>query len=179
MRYMNRFLFAIFIVFMISTLSCQAQALEKSNLLVCEAQLTAKFTIWRFAPVTPDVAAFAKDRHEDPTVTYGDFDGDGRRDVALLIQNGDKPEPDYPRRLDSLHIAVCLNTKAGVKLYLIDKPYCGDGITCAPKGQPYYDYDTGKKGTYRLDGVSAYCFEQAGATYEFENGIFRQIVDSD
>jgi len=175
---MNRYLVAL-LVFLLLPQYRQTHADEKDILQVCETQLSIKFTIWRFAPVTPEVAAFAKSIHEDPTITYGDFDGDGRKDVALLIQNGDNPESGYPRRLDSLNIAICLNTKGGVKLYLIDKPYCGDGITRAPKGQLYYDYDTGKRGTHRLDGVSAYCFEKAGATYEFENGAFHQIVDSD
>lgn len=145
----------------------------------CEARITAKYDQWRFAPVTADVAEFAKSLHENPTMTAGDFDGDGRTDVALLIQDGPHPDPDYPRRLDSMHIAVCLNREAGVDLLTIDQPYCGDGITRAPKGAPYYDFVTGKKGTYLLDGVSVYCFEKAGATYEFENGTFRRIVDSD
>lgn len=171
---MSRFLLTILMVFMVSTLSRSTQAAEKSTVLACEAQLTAKFKIWRFASVTPDVTAFAEDHNEDPTITYGDFDGDGRQDVALLIHRGDNPNPDYP-----LNIAVCMNTKAGIKLYIIDKPYCRDGITLAPRGQQYYDYDTEKKGTYKLDGVSAYCFMKAGATYELENGKFRQIVDSD
>lgn len=154
-------------------------AIADDILHACETKLTAKFKQWRFAPVMQDVAEFAKAQHKDPTVTHGDFDGDGRRDIALLIQDGANPNPDYPGRDDSLHIAVCLNTRAGIRLYLIDKPYCGDGITLSAKGQTYYDYDTGREGTYRLDGVSAYCFEKAGATYEFENGTFRQIVDSD
>jgi hypothetical protein len=176
---MSRYLIAL-LAFMLFLQFRQAYADETNILEACETQLSVKFTIWRFAAVTPDVAAFAKSHHEDPTITYGDFDGDGRKDdVALLIQTGNNPEPGYPRRLDSLQIAVCLNTKAGVKLYLVGKPYCGDGITLAPKGEIYYDYDKGKKGTYRLDGVSAYCFEKAGATYEFEDGAFRQIVDSD
>ena len=72
-----------------------------------------------------------------------------------------------------------MNPTPGTKLYLIDKPYCGDGIALAPKGQSYHDFTTETEGVYKFDGVSAYCFEKAGATYQFENGAFRQIVDSD
>jgi len=90
-----------------------------------------------------------------------DFDGDGRKDVALLIQDGANPDPQYPGRGNSLHIAVCLNTTKGFRLYLIDNPYCGDGIATSPKGGRYYDYNTDKKGTFRHDGVAAYCFEKA------------------
>ena len=97
----------------------------------------------------------------------------------MLIQEGSAPDPENPGRLDSLHIAVCLTKNTGVELHLVDKLYCGDGIMLAPKGKSYYDFNTEKKGVYLFDGVSAYCFEKAGATYEFENGAFRQIVDSD
>jgi len=145
----------------------------------CKAKIDARFTKWRFASLDPEVAEYSRSRQVDPTITHGDFDGDGRGDIALLIQDGPNPKTEYPERLDSLHIAACLNMKAGIKLFFIDRPYCGDGITLTPKGRAYYDYDTGEEGTYRHDGIGAYCFERAGATYEFENGVFRQIVDSD
>jgi hypothetical protein len=175
----TRILVAIPFFLVVSTVCLHAQSREKKLLNACEARITAKYQQWRFVPVTTGVADFAKSRHENPTVTTGDFDGDGRTDVALLIQNGSDPESEYPRRLESLHIAVCLDKKTGIELHVIDRPYCGDGITRAPKGASYYDFETDKRGTYLLDGVSAYCFEKAGATYEFENGAFHQIVDSD
>lgn len=176
---MNRLLINISLALVISPLSLQAQRNEDSLLDACKARITAKFKQWRLASATAAVAEFAKTRHENPAVTKGDFDGDGRQDLALLIQDGPAPESDLPGRLDSLHLAVCLNQKTGIKLYLIDKPYCGDGITRTPKGNSYYDFETNKTGTYRLDGVSAYCFEKAGATYEFADGQFQRIVDSD
>jgi len=148
-------------------------------LRACEAQVAIKYKQWRFAPVSREVAEAARKSKQDPTKVYGDFDGNGRKDIALLIQDGPSPDPDYPRRLDSLHIAVCLSGSAGVRLSLIDKPYCGDGIALARKGRPYHDFVTDQDGAYRFDGVSAYCFEKAGATYQFENGTFHEIVDSD
>ncbi len=174
-----RFLMGFSLALATSTLCLRAETNQERLLHTCEARIAAKFKQWRFPPVTAAVAAFAKNRHQNPTVTVGDFDGNGRKDVALLIQDGSAPDPNYPNRLDSLHIAVCLDKKTGVELYFIDKLYCGDGIMRAPKGKSYYDFNTEKKGVYLFDGVSAYCFEQAGATYEFDNGAFRQIVDSD
>ena len=148
----------------------------------CEVRISAKFRQWRIAPVSSDVKEFAKRLNQNPTAVFGDFDGDGRKDAALLIMEGpDGPDanPDYPRRLEVLHIAVCMNTSSDVKLYVIDKLYCGDGIALSKKGARYHDFETETEGTYKLDGVQAYCFEKAGATYEFENGAFRRIVDSD
>jgi hypothetical protein len=167
------------VALVISTLSLQAQTDDKRLLQACEARIIAKYSRWRFAPVRSDVAKFAKSRNENPTIAYGDFDGDDRKDVALLIQDGPAPDLDYPGRLDSLHIAVCLSNTARTRLYLIDKPYCGDGITRAPKGRPYTDIEKDTEGSYKLDGIHAYCLEKAGATYEFENGTFHRIIDSD
>ena len=156
-----------------------AQISEPSLIRACEAQVSTKFRQWRLAPVSPDVEQFAKSRNLNPTRVSGDFDGDGRRDVALLFLDGPDPNPHYPARLDVLHIAVCMNRASATKLYLIDKPYCGDGISVARKGSRYYDFEKLTEGTYKRDGVHAYCFEKAGATYQFENGSFHRIVDSD
>src|SRR5881628_372529 len=78
----------------------RAQIAEASLMRVCEAQVSAKFREWRFAPVSPDVERFAKSRNVSPTKVFGDFDGDGRRDVALLFLDGPDPNPQYPGRLD-------------------------------------------------------------------------------
>ena len=46
-------------------------------------------------------------------------------------------------------------------------------------GGEHYNYETDKTEIIKNDGVSVSCFEKAGATYVYENGTFRQIVDSD
>lgn len=61
----------------------------------------------------------------------------------------------------------------------VTRPYCSDGIAGVPKGGRYYDYDTGLEDTYPKDGIHAYCFEKAGATYIFSAGSLRSIIDSD
>ena len=170
---------ATLLALIVGTRSAQAQTDDRGLLRACETQITAKFKQWRLAPISKEVAEAARNSHEDPTMVSGDFDADKRRDVALLIQDGPSPDSDYPGRLDSMHIAVCLNTADRVQLHLIDKPYCGDGIALAPKGRAYYDFTTEQEGVYKFDGISAYCFEKAGATYQFGNGTFHPIVDSD
>ena len=156
-----------------------AQTEEPSLTPACVGQISAKCRDWRVAPVSSDVEQFAKSQNVSPTRVSGDFDGDGRMDVAILVLSGSVPAAEYPYRLDLLHIAVCLNTSLGVRLFVIDKPYCGDGIALSRRGGRYYDFEKQVEGTYKLDGVHPYCFEKAGATYQFENGSFRRIVDSD
>ena len=101
-----------------------------------------------------------------------DLDGDGFRDTAVLVV---APSVGAPVQ----YIAVCMQRKAQSQLHLIRDPYCGDGITVAPKGQTVYDFQTGKDVTYHSNGVHAYCFEKAGGTYLYKRGHFVLVVDSD
>ena len=76
-------------------------------------------------------------------------------------------------------IAVCMQRKAGPELHIIDDPYCTDGIMIARKGTRAHNFETEAYVTYRTNGVHAYCFEKAGATYLYRGGRFIRIIDSD
>ena len=156
----------------------QAQIADRVLVQSCEGLLSRRIPGWRVAPVTAEVAEFARRRNVSATLASGDFDADGRTDVAMLILGGVETNP-IVQRLEDLHIAVCLNTTSGVRLYMIDKPYCGDGIAVSRRGTRYHDFESGSDGVYTVDGVHAYCFEKAGATYQYESDAFRMIVDSD
>ena len=76
-------------------------------------------------------------------------------------------------------LAVCLARGSAPELHVIADPYCGDGIAVSKKGTRYHDFDTETEGRFPSDGVFAYCFEKAGATWLIENGQPRRIVNSD
>jgi hypothetical protein len=156
-----------------------AQVGEPRLQAACEAEVSANLGPWRLAPIPAEVAQFAQSRGVDPTTVRGDFDGDGRADIALFVRSGPDAPAAFSEILDHLHIAVCMNTGAGIRLSRIDRPFCIDGIDLIAKGTPYYDFEQRTKGVYERDGVHAYCFEKAGATYQFDDGAFRRIVDSD
>jgi hypothetical protein len=126
---------------------------------------------WGVPNVSREVREWATSRKEDPTVAYGDFDDDGRKDVALLVQTASEP--------GSIKIVACLSSLGAIKPVVVERPYCTDGITRVSKGQRYHDFATEREGAYPKDGIHAYCFEKAGATYIFTDGSFREIVDSD
>ncbi len=169
----------VIISLVLMLLANNSWATEDNIIGKCETLISKKFSQWRRASVTSEVDEWAKSKGKSPTEIHGDFDGNTSQDVALLIQVGPNPKNDYPERLDSLYIAICLNNPPTVTLHLIDKPYCGDLITLSPKGKSYYNYDTGKTGRYPRDGVGAICFEKAGATYLYDGTKFIRIVDSD
>ncbi len=137
----------------------------------CRGAVDTLWPQWRFPEVSTEVREWATRRKEDPTVAYGDFDDDGRKDVALLIQTAPQS--------GSIKIVACLSSIGAARPIIVEKPYCTDGITRVSKGRRYHDFSTEREGAYPKDGIHAYCFEKAGATYIFTDGSFRQIVDSD
>ena len=46
-------------------------------------------------------------------------------------------------------------------------------------GKRYYHFETVPKETLRRDGASVSWFEKAGATYLYERGALRRVIDSD
>lgn len=136
--------------------------------VACQSEISRLGPKWRLASVSKEVRDAAKKSGEDPRVAYGDFDEDTRQDVALLVESG-----AFQKK-----IVFCLSSTPGQSL-VVNDPACTDGIIRMAKGERYYDLKTDTNSWYPRDGVHAYCFEKAGATYLLENGTFKQIVDSD
>lgn len=133
----------------------------------CASALDRQLNGWDFPPINRYVFDGATRAGKNPFVTTGDFDNDKTSDVAFLIVK------DSKRR-----IAVCLSGRRGVAVFIPD-PYCGDGISLVRRGAEYHDFETDSEGRYDRDGVHAYCFEKAGATYIYKDGAFQAVVDSD
>ncbi len=71
-----------------------------------------------------------------------------------------------------------MNSK-GPNLKVIDQPYCDDYIATSRAKSQHYNYESQQVEVIKNDGISTLCFESAGATYVFERGAIRRIVDSD
>ena len=118
--------------------------------------------------VRAEVTDWASRNNFDPTVAFGDYDGDGRRDSAVLLQTG-----------TDRAVAVCLAGKKRTRLRIIRQPYCDDVLYTSKAGEEHYNYETDKNEQLKRDGIGVECFEKAGATYVYENRTFRRIIDSD
>lgn len=140
----------------------------------CRAAIDGRLSGWQLSPPPPDLAEMAKQKKFSTNVVQSDFDDNGTRDTAVLIVMPGTGEL-HPRQ----RIAVCLSQAGKIDLHVISDPYCGDGISVAPKGTRAWDFTTEKRVTYWTNGVSAYCYEKAGGTYLFRAGKFVLIVDSD
>jgi hypothetical protein len=152
-----------------------AQDLERS----CAALLDRELPVWTIASASAEVKALAAQRRADPLRIRGDFDGDGRQDIALLIQSRARPVSEEPDRIRATRIAVCLAKTPSMVLRLIEEPYCDDFIYLVRRGQDMYDVEAGRLGKYPVDAIGTSCFEKAGAVFYFDGRIFRRVINSD
>ena len=95
----------------------------------CRAALDATLPGWQLSPPPADLAKYAKEKKISTNVVQSDFDGNGTRDTAVLVVMPGTGEL-HPRQ----RIAACLSQGGTTSLHVINDPYCGDGISVAPKG---------------------------------------------
>ena len=146
----------------------------------CETLLNQALPVWTMASVSEDVKAFAAtELQADPLKIRGDFDGDGRQDIALLIQNRAQPVFKEPERIKATRIAVCLAKVPSTVLRLVGEPYCDDFIYLMKKGEDMHDIELGNLGKYPVDAIGTICFKKAGAVFFLDGKNFRRIINSD
>ena len=95
---------------------CLARPADGALEEACKARLGARLAEWTMASVATDVAAWAHTQGFDPRVARGDFDGDGRVDVALLVQARATPVLEYPERISASRVAVCFDRSSGLSV---------------------------------------------------------------
>lgn len=149
-------------------LSANATAGEQH---ACEVRTAAAFPAYKQTPGTDPRPGPDFHQSKVNSVARGDYDGDGRTDIALLLQ----PKSGSGKYA----IAVCLSTKPTGIPELIPDAYTTGELSTTPRGQKYYDFNDGTEGKYELDGVGTSCCECCGATYIYRSGHFEEIVDSD
>ena len=134
----------------------------------CRSAIDSEVKNWHVPVVSKDVAAWAKQKHFNPVVATGDFDGNGETDQAVLVETS-----------DSVKIAVCFSNQHGTILRLIERPYCSDYVARNPARSEVYNYETGATEMIERDGISVGCFEKAGATYVYERGSAGSWIRTD
>ena len=96
--------------------------------------------------------------------TSGDFNGDGKADFAVFLDN---------LAAHKSAIGVCLSREP--RPLLITAPYQTGKIFTKPKGTAYTNSET--KGVYELDTISVSDGAKSGASYILRAGVFARIVD--
>ena len=157
-------------LFLIAPLLASASAMAAPATISasCRSAIDSEVKDWHFPVVSNDVAAWAQQEHFNPVVAVGDFDGNGETDEAILLET-----------TNSVKIAVCFSKRHSLTVTLIEQPYCSDYVATSPARSEHYNYETDATERIQHDGINVGCFEKAGATYVYERGAFRRIVDSD
>ena len=138
---------------------------------------------WRIASVADDVRQFVGTRLGSvPNVVVGDFDGNSRSDVAILIEypNADEPAKAFTHYTE---IIAFLDTGRGYEAVPVDARMPGPDpiffLTLQKRGQPGRDFEANKPFIYPHDSIGAWFFEKGGGTYIYDNGRFRFVLESD
>lgn len=134
----------------------------------CIEALNRSLPQWRLLDPPADAEKWARSKGLNPTVTRADLNADGRTDFAALVSVKDVPR-----------LIVCMAKDHGVEVLVVEQPYCSDLVYRSKAGRGYYNFETGRREVLARDGVSVSCFEKAGATYVYEHGALRRIIDKD
>jgi hypothetical protein len=138
---------------------------------------------WRIAAVGAEVRSAVGERlGRTPGVIAGDFDGDGRQDVAVLIEyrNIDEPQKTFTHFVEA--IAFLLTDRGFTAVPLRERqpgPNADLYLTLQRRGDQGFDFEANKKFTYSHDSIGEWYFGKAGGTYIFENLKFRFIIEAD
>lgn len=162
-----KFVFATLILaFMSLPSEAQTPELDKA----ARSILAHKFSSWGPAEIRQEIVEYYKVSRswERPDRIAGDWNGDGRQDLAVLLQH----RQDASKRI----LLVLLRSARGYNTYILEPDDC---LMSIKKGEAGYDFETGRKFRYRNDAIFSYIFEKAGTSYIWEKNRFRGIVTSD
>lgn len=112
-----------------------------------------------------------------PNVVWGDFDGDGHLDFALLIARGKGSQP-----IEEKLVAYLVSGDSLRRFDLADAvtpAHVADMIWISLKGTRKYDYNTDRFFRLKNDAIDAITLEKAASTYIFEKDRFRVITSED
>lgn len=134
------------------------------------AKLDRKLPGWKFTDASPAVREFVKNylkASASPVLIRGDFDGNRKRDYAVLVTAGSKT-----------YLAIFLTRRTGYKMHVFEEPST-DYLMLAERGSRAYNYDQQRQITYANDAIVTVIFEKGGSSYVFQNGRFRSFTSID
>lgn len=151
--------------------------------LSIRGQLNRNFPGWRFAQPNREVLDFFSDRFpkEDPCVISGDFDGNGRKDYALLIEHPNAIEPNK-RFTHLVEVLAFLRKGRSYRRVRLESSSPANPevyLNLKKKGEVGYEFSTAKRFKYPNDSISFSFFEKAGGTYIWKKTRFKYVIESD
>jgi hypothetical protein len=145
-----------------------------------KVMLDRKFPGWQFPEVSDEDCLSVKELSGPeayPELIQGDFDGDGRNDYAVLIEESseanDKGLAVYP----VIYIVAFLNRHKRFKMAIVTHEG-GGCLQLLHQGASDFNYEAQREFTYSNDTIFSGA-GMGGMSYLYENGKFRAIITSD
>lgn len=157
--------------------SCKAPPVLPDALKIL---LDKTFRNWRFPDISDEECETVKQfsgPQAHPELIQGDFDGDGRTDYALLIEQDAAANDRRAIPAQKIYIVAVFNKHGRYRMQVVTDEG-GGSLMLMRSGQRDYNYETQREFTYAHDTIFS-GFGMGGASYLYENGRFRAIITSD
>lgn len=170
-----KYLFFLKLILCLGFAPLQAQSIQLPN--SCKKILNKEFRGWKFAKISREVSEYHQERKFpfEPNLIKGDWNGDGKTDYAVLIEQG-KLKNSEGKIIENRRFTMAfVQTKTGFNHFKLEG---GDYIQIFKKGENDYNYDSQKDFIYKNDSifVGLGC---CGSSYIWKNGKFIGFVTSD
>jgi hypothetical protein len=142
--------------------------------------LDRKFPGWQFPAVSDDDCQSVKEwggKDAFAQLIQGDFDGDGRLDYAVLIDEESSIDAEGQRTSPDVYVVAFLAKPNEYRMRIVTHEG-GGCVQLMKKGDRGYDYDAQREFTYSKDSIFS-GWGMGGSSYLYENGKFRAIITSD
>lgn len=136
----------------------------------CQRILETRFRSWKTAAVAPGIIEYYERERafEHPNLIKGDWNGDGKTDYAVRLEN----KTDSEKKL----AVVLMKSRSDYDTYFFDGQDC---LMSVRKGEKDYDFDAQKSFRYKTDAIITCYWEKSGTSYIWEKGKFRPRLTSD
>ncbi len=169
---------SLLILFFISVgfASSQAQSINLPN--ECQKILNKNFRGWKLAKIQKEIVKYHRRNNFPyaPNLVKGDWNGDGKIDYAVLIEQGKLENSRGEVIGEHRFTVVFVRTQKSFKSFLFNG---GDYIELMKKDSKDYNYETDKNFRYKTDAIFDGIWEKAGVSYVWKKGKFVEIVTSD
>jgi hypothetical protein len=142
--------------------------------------LDRNFPGWQFPAVSDDDCQSVKSwggKDAFAQLIHGDFDGDGRLDHAVLIEERSETDDRGLVGRPDVYIVAFLARRNEYRMRIVTHEG-GGCLQLMRKGDGSYDYEQQRQFTYPHDTIFS-GMGMGGTSYLYENGKFRAVITSD
>ena len=109
-----------------------------------------------------------------PNLTFGDWNGDGMQDVAVLIEYGSEKVDD--KMMPMVWTIAFIKSANGYSYFKLEG---GDYLQTVKKGKKDFNAETNKSFIHKTDAIFSGIWEKSGTVYVWDKTKFKSVITSD